>query len=126
VLPEPRPFQLDAWQIDEVAMQITLVVTSTQPLVHCPTCARPARTPIASGSTRPSCLPGYWYLDTAQQAEYDQLWPSYVEWQADAIQRFRTLIKNSQVVELDHSNHYVFLNDEATVVREMRELLQKE
>jgi transposase len=43
VLPEPRHFQLDAWQMDEVAMQITLFVTSTQPLVHCPTCACPAR-----------------------------------------------------------------------------------
>jgi transposase len=43
VLPEPRHVQLDAWQIDEIAMQITLCVTSTQPLGHCPTCACPAR-----------------------------------------------------------------------------------
>jgi transposase len=43
VLPESRHFQLDAWQIDETAMQITLCVTSTQPLVHCPTGAFPTR-----------------------------------------------------------------------------------
>jgi transposase len=43
VLPESRHVQLDAWQIDETAMQITLCVTSTQALVHCPVCRFPTR-----------------------------------------------------------------------------------
>jgi transposase len=42
-LPESRHFQLDAWQIDASAMQITLFVTSTQLLVHCPVCRFPTR-----------------------------------------------------------------------------------
>jgi transposase len=42
-LPESRHFQLDAWQIDASAMQITLFVTSTQLLAHCPVCRFPTR-----------------------------------------------------------------------------------
>ena len=43
VLSESRHFQLDGWQIDASAMQITLFVTSTQFLVHCPVCRFPTR-----------------------------------------------------------------------------------
>lgn len=68
-------------------------------------------------------LPGYYSLDAAQQAEYEAVWPTYAAWQADAIQRFRTGIKNSQVVELADSNHYVYLTDEGLVAREMRRFL---
>jgi pimeloyl-ACP methyl ester carboxylesterase len=68
-------------------------------------------------------LPAYYFLDAAQQAEYEAVWPSYVEWQADAIQRFSTGISNSRVIELADSNHYVYLTDEGLVAREMREFL---
>jgi transposase len=43
VLPESRHFLLDAWLLDETARQITLVVRSTQPLVHCPSCTFPTQ-----------------------------------------------------------------------------------
>jgi pimeloyl-ACP methyl ester carboxylesterase len=68
-------------------------------------------------------LPHYWYLGPAQQAEYDRTFKLLVEWQADAIARFRTGIKNSQVIELLDSNHYVYIVNEAQVVREMRKFL---
>ena len=42
-LPESGHFQLDTWQIDASAMQITLFVTSTPLLVYCPVCRFPTR-----------------------------------------------------------------------------------
>jgi len=68
-------------------------------------------------------LPSYWYLDPAQQEEFERAFKPLVEWQADAIERFRTGVKNSQVIKLDDSNHYVYIIDEALVVREMRKFL---
>src|SRR5437016_14447096 len=49
--------------------------------------------------------------------------PSGIE---GAIQRFRSGVKNSRVIELDDTNHYVFIVDEALVVREMRKFLLDE
>jgi hypothetical protein len=49
-----------------------------------------------------------------------------VKGQADAIQRFRSGVKNARVVELHASNHHVFIRDEALVVREMRKFLLAE
>ena len=40
-----------------------------------------------------------------------------------AIQRFRSGVKNSRVIELRDTKHYVFIVDEALVVREMRKFL---
>jgi hypothetical protein len=34
---------LDAWQLDDIAAQLTLQVTSTQTLVYCPACQFPTR-----------------------------------------------------------------------------------
>jgi hypothetical protein len=45
-----------------------------------------------------------------------------VQW----IQRFRSGVKNSRVIELHDTNHYVFIVDEALVVREMRKFLLEE
>ena len=43
-----------------------------------------------------------------------------------AIQRFRSGVKNSRVIELHDTNHYVFIVDEALVVRETRKFLLDE
>jgi len=43
-----------------------------------------------------------------------------------AIQRFRSGVKNSRVIELHDTNHYVFIVDEALAVREMRKFLLEE
>jgi transposase len=42
-LPADPPLHLETWHLDEVAAQLTLRVTSTQVLVHCPVCRFPTR-----------------------------------------------------------------------------------
>jgi hypothetical protein len=71
-------------------------------------------------------LPYYWYLDAAKQEEFDRNIKSLAEWVEGAIHRFRSGVKNSRVVELHDTNHYVFIVDEALVVREMRKFLLEE
>ena len=48
------------------------------------------------------------------------------KWIEGAIQRFRSGVKNSRVIELHDTCHYVFIVDEALVVREMRKFLLDE
>jgi pimeloyl-ACP methyl ester carboxylesterase len=67
--------------------------------------------------------PYYVDLNRDQQLEFNRCFEKLQKWQADAILRFRTGVKNSRVVELPDSNHYVFIRDEARVVREMRKFL---
>ena len=43
VLPNTTPLQLDAWHIDDVHAQITLLISSTQAEARCPGCDVPAR-----------------------------------------------------------------------------------
>ena len=67
--------------------------------------------------------PYYSDLNRDKQQTFDRCLEKFQVWQADAIQRFRTGVKNLRVVELPDSNHYVFIRDEALVVREMRKFL---
>jgi non-heme chloroperoxidase len=71
-------------------------------------------------------LPYYWYLDPAKQEEFNRNIESLARWIEGAIQRFRSSVKNSRVIELQDTNHYVFIVDEALVVREMRKFLLDE
>jgi non-heme chloroperoxidase len=71
-------------------------------------------------------LPYYWYLDAAKQEEFNRNIESLAKWVEGAIQRFRAGVKNSRVIELHDTNHYVFIVDEALVVREMRKFLLDE
>jgi hypothetical protein len=71
-------------------------------------------------------LPYYWYLGPAKQEEFKRNIKSLAEWVEGAIWRFRSGVKNSRVVELHDTNHYVFIADEALVVREMRKFLLEE
>jgi transposase len=50
-LPTAPPLHLETWSLDEAAAQLTLRLTSTQALVHCPVCRFPTRR-IHSHSTR--------------------------------------------------------------------------
>ena len=43
LLPAGSPLHLETWHLDEAAAQLTLRVTSTQVLVHCPGCRFPTR-----------------------------------------------------------------------------------
>jgi hypothetical protein len=68
----------------------------------------------------------YWYLDPARQEEFNRNIKSLAEWIEGGIQCFRSGVKNSRVIELHDTNHYVFIVDEALVVREMRKFLNNE
>jgi non-heme chloroperoxidase len=70
--------------------------------------------------------PYYSYLEPAQQEEFNRSIESLSKWVEGAIQRFRSEVKNARVVELRDTNHYVFIVDEALVVREMRKFLLEE
>jgi pimeloyl-ACP methyl ester carboxylesterase len=71
-------------------------------------------------------MPYYWHLDPATQEEFNRSIKSLSKWVEGAIQRFRSEVKNARVVELRDTNHYVFIVDEALVVREMRRFLLEE
>jgi hypothetical protein len=60
------------------------------------------------------------------QKEFNRNIKSLANWIEGPIQRFRSGVKNSRVIELHDTNHYVFIADEALVVREMRKLLLEE
>ena len=62
----------------------------------------------------------------ARQKEFNRNIESLAKWTEGAIQRFRSGVKNSRVIELHDTNHYVFIVDEALVVREMRKFLLEE
>jgi hypothetical protein len=68
----------------------------------------------------------YWYLDPAMQEKFDRSIEALAKWIEDAIQRFRSEMKNSRVIELHDTNHYVFIVDEALVVRETRKFVLDE
>jgi pimeloyl-ACP methyl ester carboxylesterase len=68
-------------------------------------------------------LPYYWYLDPAKQEESNRSIKELSKWVEGAIERFRSGVKNSRVIELHDTNHYVFIVDEALVVREIRKFL---
>ena len=70
--------------------------------------------------------PWYWYLSTAKQAKSRANWPPIVDWQADAIGRFDTYTphgKKPVVFRLPSAPHYIYINNEDFVVRQMRAFL---
>jgi hypothetical protein len=62
-------------------------------------------------------------LKPAEQEEFDRSIVALSKWTEGAIQRFRSEVTGSRVVELPNANHYVYIVDEALVVREMRTFL---
>ncbi len=70
--------------------------------------------------------PWYWYLSDDEQALFDRAWPPIVEWHEDTIERFRGHARDHPapvVRELPGAPHYIYISNEAFVVREMREFL---
>ncbi len=67
--------------------------------------------------------PYYSSLDPSQQAVFASSIAALSPWTTAAIQRFRTEVKASRVVEFHDTNHYVYIADEPLVVREMRSFL---
>jgi pimeloyl-ACP methyl ester carboxylesterase len=79
---------------------------------------------IFNVNTEETKPPLYYYLTPAQQTEFEAAWKPQVAWQRDSVNRFRTLVKNSQVIELQNSDHYVYIHNEAEVTRFMRDFLR--
>ena len=64
----------------------------------------------------------YWYLTSAEQAEFDRAWPPIVAWHRDTIRKFAH--KNPiRALILPGVPHYVYINNETDVVRAMWEFL---
>lgn len=71
-------------------------------------------------------LPYYWYLSSDEQKVFDANWPGIVQWFADETAKFEqpNAGKPSPVVYLlPDAPHYFYINDQAFVVRVMREFL---
>jgi pimeloyl-ACP methyl ester carboxylesterase len=64
----------------------------------------------------------YWYLSASEQAEFDRAWPSIAAWHKDTIDRFANG-NPTPTVRLQGVPHYVYINNETEVVREMRKFL---
>ncbi len=79
---------------------------------------------LFSAETRQSY---YWYLSAAEKKTFDQNLKAIVKWQRTTIKRFRSSNpKNPKptVIELPPgTTHYIFINNEAFVVRTMRQFL---
>lgn len=67
--------------------------------------------------------PGYAYLSPEARAQFDRDYPPLVAWQQRMFARMRSGIKNLRFLELPNSYHYIFINNEALVVREIRKFL---
>lgn len=68
-------------------------------------------------------MPYYQKLAPAQQVEFERSIQALAPWIEGAIQRFRSEVKNARVIELQDTNHYIFIVEEGLVVREMRKFL---
>ena len=71
-------------------------------------------------------LPWYWYLSADQQVAFDRVWGPIVEWHEDTIRRFGEHQPGNPepiVRELPGAPHYIYISNEAFVVREMRAFL---
>jgi pimeloyl-ACP methyl ester carboxylesterase len=87
---------------------------------------REPRIGIFAPPTAESKLPYYWYLSPADRAVFDERFPRLLQWFRDVIDKFGVRHPGSpkpEVYLLPGAPHYVYINDEAEVVREMRTFL---
>jgi pimeloyl-ACP methyl ester carboxylesterase len=81
---------------------------------------------IFAPPTVESKLPWYWYLSPAKQAVFDARFPRLLQWFSDVIDKFTEQHPGNPppiVYLLPGAPHYIFLNNEAEVVRQMRNFL---
>ena len=62
--------------------------------------------------------PWYWYLTAAEQAAFDAAWPPIVAWHEETIGKFAAG-NSANTFLLPGAPHYVYINNEAEVVRWM-------
>jgi non-heme chloroperoxidase len=81
---------------------------------------------IFAPPTVESKLPFYWYLSPADQAVFDERFPRLLQWYSDVIDKFEEKHPGPpppEVSLLPGAPHYVYINNEAEVAREMRKFL---
>jgi hypothetical protein len=66
--------------------------------------------------------PWYWYLDADERAEFDAAWAPIVAWHRETIAKFAKE-NAARAFRLPGAPHYVYIDNEAEVVRWMREFL---
>jgi hypothetical protein len=84
------------------------------------------RLDIFAPPTLSSKLPWYWYLSAADQAVFNERFPRLIKWYSDVISKFAEQHPRNptpRVYLLPGAPHYVYINNEAEVVREMRAFL---
>jgi pimeloyl-ACP methyl ester carboxylesterase len=71
-------------------------------------------------------MPYYWYLSAEEQKQFDDHWPAIVKWYTDTANAFAAeqLGRPTPIVyRLPNAPHYFYINNQAFVVRVMREFL---
>ena len=77
---------------------------------------------IFAQNTLRAKAPGYWYLSDAQKKEFNKAWRPIVAWHCRTIRKFAK--RNSRnTFRLPGAPHYVYIQNEAEVVRWMRVFL---
>jgi non-heme chloroperoxidase len=66
--------------------------------------------------------PWYWYLPSSQQAEFDEAWPPIVVWHQSTIGKFAHGNPVRPFI-LPGAPHYIYIDNETEVVREMWQFL---
>ena len=82
---------------------------------------------IFAPPTLESKLPYYWYLVPAEKALFDERFPRYLQWFGDVVDKFGEKHPGTPTPEvylLPGASHYVYINNEAEVVRQMRFFLR--
>jgi hypothetical protein len=105
--------------------QAVLLTVKTSPPTDWTKVAAP-RLGIFSQPSLQGRLPYYWYLSPEDQKTFDQNWPGIVQWYADTTEQFAVQQPGRPkpiVYKLPDAPHYFYLNDQAFVVRVMREFL---
>jgi hypothetical protein len=81
---------------------------------------------IVAPPTVESKLPWYSYLSPAAQAVFDERFPRLLQWYSDVINKFAEKHPGTpapKVYLLPGAPHYVYINNEAEVVRQIRDFL---
>jgi pimeloyl-ACP methyl ester carboxylesterase len=81
---------------------------------------------IVAPPTAEGKVPWYWYLSPADQAVFDERFPRLLQWYSDVISKFREDHPGNPtpvVYLLPGVTHYIYINNEAEVVRQMRDFL---
>jgi non-heme chloroperoxidase len=82
---------------------------------------------IFAPPTVESKLPWYWYLSPPDQAVFDARFPRLLQWFTDVIDKFSEKHPENptpKVYLLPGAPHYVYINNEAEVVLQMRDFLE--